>query len=269
MKQNARGGGSAGAWGGLAMGLALVCGSALAQPYHAGDIVLSMSPAGDRLMTARADAVTGELDFTIRTYAATLGEAPNFTNDPGFDSGPGALPAGSEVGFTLRRALRVWQGGTFDTIPEERVQVRFGPLGPVLSPLTDEPVPGFSLAVSADGQFHHHLGYTLLEPAAPGIYLLELELWSTVPGVGPSRPLWLVINQETDEAIASEAIAWALANVQGCPSDLNQDYFVDAIDYDLFIGAFVSADPLADFNLDGFVDAIDYDRFIARWLAGC
>lgn len=52
-------------------------------------------------------------------------------------------------------------------------------------------------------------------------------------------------------------------------SDLNDDGFSDAIDYDLFISAWLTSDPAADFNSDGFTDALDYDLFIAAFLAGC
>jgi hypothetical protein len=149
------------------------------------------------------------------------------------------------------------------------VQVRLGGAGPILTPTVDESVTGFSLAVDGDGQFHHHLGYTLLSPAADGVYLMEMELWSSAAGIAPSRPFWMVFNQNADQEVMDDAAAWALANVQGCPADVNADLFVDAIDYDVFIAAFIGGDPSGDFNLDGFVDAIDYDRFIVRFLSGC
>lgn len=54
-----------------------------------------------------------------------------------------------------------------------------------------------------------------------------------------------------------------------CFSDINRDRFVDAIDYDVFITAWLGLDSIADVNHDEFVDAIDYDNFITAWLAGC
>lgn len=53
-----------------------------------------------------------------------------------------------------------------------------------------------------------------------------------------------------------------------CPADFNQDEFVDAIDYDLFMNAWLLNSPSADSNGDGFTDAIDYDNFIVAWLLG-
>lgn len=54
-----------------------------------------------------------------------------------------------------------------------------------------------------------------------------------------------------------------------CTSDFNLDGFSDAIDYDLFIAAWLASDPGSDINDDGFADAVDYDLFVASWLAGC
>lgn len=54
-----------------------------------------------------------------------------------------------------------------------------------------------------------------------------------------------------------------------CVSDFNHDQFSDAIDYDLFIGAWLVSDPSSDINHDEFSDAIDYDIFVTAWLAGC
>lgn len=59
--------------------------------------------------------------------------------------------------------------------------------------------------------------------------------------------------------------------VVSCPckrADINCDGFIDAIDYDLFISAWLTNDPSADYNGDEFVDAIDYDLFISDFLAG-
>ena len=54
-----------------------------------------------------------------------------------------------------------------------------------------------------------------------------------------------------------------------CPSDLNQDGFVNGDDYDMFASAFESADPDADFNNDGFINGDDYDAFASHFEAGC
>lgn len=67
----------------------------------------------------------------------------------------------------------------------------------------------------------------------------------------------------TDSAGAAVTVA------RDCPADLNADGFVDAIDYDGFITAWLTSDLPADFNGDEFVDAIDYDEFVSAFLSGC
>ncbi len=53
------------------------------------------------------------------------------------------------------------------------------------------------------------------------------------------------------------------------PADVNNDGFVNALDYDQFAEAFESGDPDADFNSDCFVNGIDYDQFAEAFEAGC
>ena len=68
---------------------------------------------------------------------------------------------------------------------------------------------GFDLSVPASGGWHRHLNY-LLEPetAAPGIYLLTLELYSTDPDIGFSEPFWLVFRHDAEQQEHEDAIAW-------------------------------------------------------------
>lgn len=71
------------------------------------------------------------------------------------------------------------------------------------------------------------------------------------------------------KAGTGSAYTFDVGSCAGCPSDVNQDGFADAIDYDQFIALFLSGDPAGDYNRDGFTDAIDYDRFISDFLSGC
>jgi hypothetical protein len=65
------------------------------------------------------------------------------------------------------------------------------------------------------------------------------------------------------------SVTSAPAQLTVCLADFNCDQFVDALDYDQFIGSWLIGEILADVNADEFVDAIDYDAFISAWLAGC
>ncbi|MCC6426098.1 MAG: hypothetical protein IT435_04685 [Phycisphaerales bacterium] len=93
------------------------------------------------------------------------------------------------------------------------------------------------MAVSSDGTFHHHPGFTLLAPAGTGIYLIELELWSTSSQILLSIPYWIVFNQNDSEENHTAAIAWAEENLF-CHSDFDGTGFVDTDDFDAFVHAF-------------------------------
>lgn len=247
--------------------LAIFAGSAMAQ-LHAGDILLYVQ--SNKIVTGQVNADTGLPELGVRVFQADFGESPNFTNDPGLDSEDETFPPGSGVGFTIRKALRKWDGLDFDAIPDERIQIKLGSLGPILTPLTDTPVVGFSNATNAYGKFHHHWGYTLLSPASSGIYLLELELWSTA-GIETSQPYWMVFNQNDTQEHQDAAFAWVEDNYLGggCVADFNHDGYVNGNDFDAFASVFETADPAADINHDGYVNGNDYDMFASAFEAGC
>ncbi|MDX2146148.1 MAG: GC-type dockerin domain-anchored protein [Planctomycetota bacterium] len=249
-----------------AAGAAVWAGSptAMAQ-LDPGDIVPYVE--NGRIETGRASS-GGGLERNVRVFPGVFGESPNFTNDPGFDTGPNGFPAGVVLGFDILRALRVWDGSSFTTIPAERISVRFGPLGPVRTPTTDVRTPGFGLAVSSTGEYHHHFGYTLQAPAAAGIYLYEFELWTNSPSIGPSKPTWIVFNQNRPVAEQEAAIEWVRRNFL-CAADFNSDGQADFFDYLDFAQAFGVDDPSADFNGDGQVDFFDYLDFAQAFEQGC
>ena len=59
------------------------------------------------------------------------------------------------------------------------------------------------------------------------------------------------------------------APCSGCMADLNEDCFLDFTDFDAFVYAFESGDPLGDWNQDHFLDFTDFDEFIAFFEVGC
>ncbi len=251
--------------------LILVAAAAPATAQHAGDIILT-TPGGV-LTTNRQDAPGV---FTPqRVFAGEFGlSVPNLTDEPGFDSPPGTFAPTDSLGFIIRRALRVWDGSDFDAVPAEKLEISFGPLGPVPTPAHDAPVTGFSIRAQSNGQWHRHLDFELSAPAGAGVYLLELELFHS-HGLANTAPFWIVFNQNAGHADHDAAIAWVEANLAGggCPADFNGDGFVDFFDFDEFVICFEGnacppgASP--DFNGDGFADFFDYDEFVIDFEAGC
>jgi hypothetical protein len=245
---------------------------ALAQLDH-GDIALRVE-AGV-IQTGLIDEVSGEATYPWRVFAAELDET-GFTNEPGFDSEPGTFAPASLIGVDILTNLRLWNGTDFSGASPSALRIRFGGLEAVTPP-GDSVQPGFALSVSADGSWHRHLGYTLLAPADPGIYLLALRLHSTDAVVGPSEPFWLVFGNVADEIEHEAAVNWVRDNLVNlpCPADFNRDGNRDPDDLSDFITCFFldvqfpAACPRADFNADGFRDPDDLSDFITAFFAGC
>jgi hypothetical protein len=251
-----------------ALGLSTTAGGALAQ-LHTGDIVLDVQ--GGRIVTGFVGPGQSEPYFPEHVFPATFGEAPNFTNDPGMDSRSGTFAPGALVGFTIRKALRVWRGGNFETIPAEQIRVRLGPLGgttPILTPPTDTPVVGFAMAANSSGAFHQHPGFTLQAPAGTGVYLMELELWITTAGNAVSRPYWIVFNQN-DSVINQQAAMDHVYLTRVCPADRNLDRAVDFNDLLAYLNEYNAQEPGADLNGDGVVDFNDLLAFLNFYNGPC
>lgn len=95
---------------------------------------------------------------------------------------------------------------------------------------------------------------------------------------GAANHGWVIIPAGTDgwRAVSSENTASDRPRLEvlyslgpACTADINHDGFVDAIDYDTFVNAFLGASYAADLNGDLFIDALDYDAFVTSFLAPC
>jgi hypothetical protein len=171
-----------------------------AQAQHAGDVFVEVF--GGRIVTGliSGDTITHDL----RTFPSEFGEIfPNYTDEPGFDSEPGTFPVGSEVGFDVMESLRVWNGNDFSTPATPTLTISFASLHVETS---NGYVPGFSIPVASNGEWHKHLEFELNAPATDGVYLLALQLWSTDVAIDPSRTFYVVFNQNEDDAVHDEAV---------------------------------------------------------------
>jgi hypothetical protein len=265
-------------------GLMLVEFGASAQ--HLIDIAISVNNQG--AIATGTFQVQGLNVVTVpssRVFITEFGlEFPSYTDNPGIDSLVGAFQGGSQIGFNIRKALRKWDGTQFplgpEGIPPEQIQIQLGPaVNTAVTPLTDVLVPGFSLSVSNGGnnigEYHHHPGFTLLDPASDGIYLLEMELWSTQPGLATSPPYWELFGQNASMSDLQTAATWVTNNIwmPTCPADLNADGVVDDSDFAIFVVAYNELDCGAtgapacsgDLNGDWLVDDSDFVIFVAAY----
>ena len=236
-----------------------------AQP-HAGDVALYVKNS-----TIHTGVFTNGAYSQVRLFAATLGAvAPNFTADPGFDCSPGTFPVPSRNGFNIRGPLAVWTGSAFEAAAAARMNLSFSTLS-VSSPVTPQVAAGFTLSVGSNGQWHRHLDYTLSDGAPDGVYLLELELFSTSAAIAPSEPFWILFNQNASGQAMLDAAAWVeriYLAPPACPADFNRDGGVDGGDIETFFVAWEVGDPSADVNLDGGVDGSDIESFFVAWQNG-
>lgn len=246
---------------------------------HDGDIILTVQE--NRITT---NTIIGGDITPSRVWSSTFGSF-NFTDSPGFDTPSGTFFSSVQIGVNVLRALRLWDGDAFPMdasgIPAERIQLRKLPFGTILTPTTDTFTPGFGITTGSGGSFHQHMGFTLQAPAAPGIYLMEFEIWTSQSGIQTSEPAWVVFNQGNPLEEVDEAVAWVNANLVAtpCAGDVNGDGVADILDFLDFIAAFSACDGQpapcdvgginADFNDDGFVDVLDLLDFLNAFSQSC
>lgn len=164
-----------------------------------------------------------------RVFGAELGEhdpgQPFMTEDPGFLSEDGAFPGGSGqwLGFNVLAGLAFWNGSGFSGVPSsETLQLTVGSQSVIVA---GGAVSGFDFAqIGPSGGLHQHMTFELLgsdgnpipgdgvEPS-PGVYLLELELTTTIGSVASSAPIWIVFNNGDSEENHEAAVAWAERNL--------------------------------------------------------
>jgi len=259
----------------------MLCGtiSPASRAQHVGDIYVGLN--GNQLITGRINP-DRTIDTTARVYRSIFGDSgfPGFTSNPGYDAGFIFNPA-YRIGFNILSPLEYWNGDGFEATGAggsaggggagggETLDISFLSLTRTTHVCV---VPGFDLAVQANGGWHRHLSMFLNPPsgglASPGVYLLKLELYSTAPGFLDSPPYWIVFNHQVDAATHEAAFAWVQQNLADptCPADSNHDGSVNVNDLLLIINAWgdPSCSP-ADLNGDNAVNVNDLLHVINSW----
>ena len=231
---------------------------------HAGDVFVDIE--SDHIVTGLIDEEDVELD--IRVFESEFGEAgvPGYSDEPGWEAFPGTFDPDTRVGWNALAGISRWNGDGFDTSIDETLTVSFGSLD---FEIGDTAVDGFDLAVQPDGGLHRHIGFYLDAPnqaPAVGVYLVELELYSTDTAIESCEPFWIVFNNEDDEEAHEAAVEWVEMNLADghCHGDVNGDHHVDVEDLLALIGAWGSCDGCsADLDGSGAVDIEDLLEMLA------
>lgn len=171
----------------------------------------------------RTSAVVGEPpnqvfgDAEQRVFGADL-EFNAITNDvrieePGYASRDPLL-LGQSIRFTIRKALRQWDGTSF--VPTATTMGTGLPdlgLPFINTPATDTPVNGYSWLLTDD--FHFEWGLNgATASTGQGIYLAELVLSTDTL---TSRPYWIAFNYGLSEAEHDTAIDWVQQTLVPAP----------------------------------------------------
>jgi hypothetical protein len=242
--------------------------AAAASAQHETDIILKVEEG--RIVTGGVTE-EGDVEYPRRVYAAEFGVLPDFTDEPGFDSDPGAFAPGTLLGVDALRALHVWNGSDFWTIAEASLTV--SKLGQdLVTPACDRLEPGILVGAAAgNGQFHHHVGFTLGAPASAGVYLLELHMWEQAGAIASSAPFWIVFNQDEREDVHDAAIEWVREHEfqLSCRGDLNDDGALNIFDFLAMQGLVSTGSPRADINGDCQVNIFDFLALQGIFTAGC
>lgn len=177
---------------------------------HVGDVGVAL--LNNRLVTGIVDDSSGSQVVVpgVRVFGAEMGlTVPGFGEDPGFFASNGTLAVGSGLGFNIMGAVRKWDSGMGTFVAASETFRLERPDGTVFvdSPLTNTFTAGWAFTVGA-GDFDDHPNYYVQNRVDAGIYLLELNLYSTVSTIANSDSFWLVINDGADEADHEAAIEY-------------------------------------------------------------
>lgn len=182
--------------------LAIIAGGANA---HEGDIGLVIIDG--RIVTGIVEDGPGG-EFVIpgqRVFAAEMFEFGGFifADEPGLFAAPGEFPD-SDLGFDFAAPVRRWNGSTYESTTQT-FTLEFGPLS-ATSPLMGS-APGFGIGVGPAG-FDEHYDFFLNTPE-PGVYLLELDLWSSDSAIGRAETTFLVFDYDAAPGQHDAAIRYA------------------------------------------------------------
>jgi len=193
------------------------------------------------------------------------------TNDPGINSGLGALPAFTVFSLDLAAPLKRWNGDGFDGVdPAHYLEIEHNNQV-AQSPMSEGVVvTGPLMNATEFGDVHNHPDNFLVIDEQPGIYLGTLRITSAT--LEDSEDFYFVYRWEptSGDLVAAEAeqqlaIEWVRDNVVSdpCPTDFNDDGVTDSSDLATLLAAWET--PGVDLDGDGNTQSGDLAILLAAW----
>lgn len=188
--------------------------------HHGGDIGVKLD-AG----SLKVGAVDENDNFTDqKVFESEFEDVAGFvtTEDPGFDGEAGTFPYPSSIGFNFVAPLSVWTGAGF--APTAHTITAFHTDTNQSATTGAGSVPGFSVDVAPNGEWHEHFSFFLnspdSNPPANGIYLLQMDLFHSDNSIGNSGTFAIVFNWGMSEEGHEAAVDYVNANIVPEPSAL-------------------------------------------------
>lgn len=205
----------------FSIGLVLAAGASVAMA-HGGDIGLRVEQGAITTWLAEHNPV--HFEYRERVFVGDL-EYHNGVvegEEPGFLIESGSPLGGHQLGFNILKAARVWDvaNQNFNTISPLSITIERSLLGAVTTPASDptSPLTGLSFLVPTGGaDFHYDF---ILNGNTSGLYLLELDMWSSASGIGNSLPYWIILNYDMSHHQEHAAFHWVEHNLVPAPGAL-------------------------------------------------
>lgn len=199
-----------------------MAGAATVALAHGGDVGLRVEHGV--ITTWEAEHNPVHFEYPERVFVGDLDLHGNKVegHEPGFLIESGNPLGGHDVGFNILAAARVWDVGAqhFHTISPYSITIERALIGSVTTPATHPatPVPGLAFTVpTAGADFHYDF---VLNGTTPGLYLLELEKWTTAAGIDNSEPFWIILNYDMSHHQEDAAFDWVQHHLVPAPGSL-------------------------------------------------
>lgn len=135
----------------------------------------------------------------VDVFLASLG------NRFGIEAQPGTFASGTQLKFKVLDAIKVQAQGNFDTTSPVALKIAHKGQSIVAQ---NGPMDGFPIATEADGGLHLHFDFSLPNGSLKGLLLVKIQLESANGSLGPTEPIYIVLNAGMRNIDAESAVTY-------------------------------------------------------------